>query len=57
MFVGDTIESTVEHIEQYLTEAGDIGNNENLRLKFFLNSLTKNSFTWFTTLAPHSIQH
>jgi len=26
-------------------------------LKFFPNSLTKNAFIWFTTLAPHSIQH
>jgi hypothetical protein len=38
-------------------EARDIANNENSRLKFFPNSLTKNAFTWFTTLAPHSIQH
>ncbi|XP_039683797.1 uncharacterized protein [Medicago truncatula] len=56
-FASDTSESTVEHITHYLTEAGDIANNENLRLKFFANSLTKNAFTWFTKLAPHSIQH
>ena len=55
-FVGDTTESTVEHITRYLTEAGNIANDENLRLKYFPNSLTKNAFTWFTTLAPHSIQ-
>jgi hypothetical protein len=55
-FVGDTSESTVEHISRYLTEAGDIENNENLRLKFFPNSITKNAFTWFITLAQHSIQ-
>jgi UV DNA damage repair endonuclease len=53
----DTSESTVEHIASYLMEAGDIANNENLRLKFFPNSLTKNAFTWFTMLALHSIQH
>jgi len=34
-FAGDTSESTVEHITRYLTKAGDIANNENLRLKFF----------------------
>lgn len=28
-FVGDTSESTVEDITQYLTEAGNIANNEN----------------------------
>jgi len=57
MFVGDTSESTIEHIARYLTEAGDIGNNKNVRIKFFPNSLTKNAFTWFTSLVPHSIQH
>jgi len=54
-FEGDTSESTVEHIARYLTEAGNITNNENLRLKFFPISLTKNAFNWFTTLAPLSI--
>ena len=48
-FAGDTNESIVEHIARYLTEAGDLANDENLRLKFFPNSLTKNAFTWFTT--------
>ena len=56
-FAEDTSESIVEHIARYLTKAGDLENDENLRLKFFPNSLTKNAFTWFTTLAPHSIQH
>jgi hypothetical protein len=55
-FVGDTSESTIEHIARYLTEAGDLANDENLRLKYFRNSLTKNAFTWFTTLSRHSIQ-
>src|ERR1051325_8382995 len=54
-FAGDTNESTVEHIARYLTEVGDIANNENLRIKYFLSSLTKNAFTWFTTLPPGSI--
>ena len=53
-FAGDTSESTVEHIARYLMEAA---NDENLKLKFFPNSRTKNAFTWFTTLAPHLIQH
>ena len=54
-FAGDTNESTVEHIARYLTEAGDIANNEDLRIKYFPSSLTKNAFTWFTTLPPGSI--
>jgi len=54
-FAGETNESTVEHIARYLMEAGDITNNENLKMKYFPSSLTKNAFTWFTTLPPHSI--
>jgi hypothetical protein len=38
-FAGDTSETIVEHIARYLTEAGDIANNENLRLKFFFQIL------------------
>jgi len=53
-FVGETNESTVEHIARYLTKAGDIANNENLKMKYFPSSITKNAFTWFTTLPPHS---
>jgi len=54
-FGEETNESTVEHIARYLIEAGDIPNNENLRMKFFRSSLTKNAFTWYTTLPPGSI--
>jgi len=43
-FARDTNESTVKHIARYLTEVGDLANDENLRLKYFPNSLTKNAF-------------
>ena len=56
-YAGDTSESIVGHIARHLTKAGDLTNDENLRLRFFPNSLTKNAFTWFTTLSPYSIQH
>lgn len=55
-FSGDTSESTVEHVARYLIEAWDIANNENLRIKYFPSSLTKNSFTWFTTLPAKMIR-
>lgn len=32
-----------------------MANNENLRIRYFPISLTKNAFTWFTTLFAHSI--
>ena len=54
-FVGDTSESIVEQVARYLTEIGDIANNENLRMKYIPSSFTKNAFTWFTTLPPHSM--
>ncbi|XP_050890319.1 uncharacterized protein LOC127095712 [Lathyrus oleraceus] len=54
-FVGDTTKSIVEHVVRYLIEAGDMSNNESLRLKFFPSSLTKNAFTWFTILPQNSI--
>ncbi|XP_050895924.1 uncharacterized protein LOC127102621 [Lathyrus oleraceus] len=54
-FSGDTTESIIEHVARYLIEAGEISNNENLRIKYFPSSLTKNAFTWFTTLSQNSI--
>ncbi|XP_050915742.1 uncharacterized protein LOC127130822 [Lathyrus oleraceus] len=55
-FVRDTEESSFEHVARYQTKDGDIANNEDLKLKYFPSSLTKNAFTWFTTLPPQSIQ-
>ncbi|XP_050919037.1 uncharacterized protein LOC127136533 [Lathyrus oleraceus] len=47
-FARDTEESIVEHVAMYQTEAGDIENNEDLKLKYFPSSLTQNAFTWDT---------
>ncbi|XP_057426243.1 uncharacterized protein LOC130719648 [Lotus japonicus] len=52
---GDSGESTVEHVARYQIEAGDLAINENLKMKYSPSSLTKNVFTWFTTLAPRSV--
>ncbi|XP_058726250.1 uncharacterized protein LOC131597576 [Vicia villosa] len=54
-FGGEIGESTVEHIARYLTESGDMANNESLRVKHFPSSLTKAVFTWITTLPPNSV--
>ncbi|XP_016185753.1 uncharacterized protein LOC107627433 [Arachis ipaensis] len=54
-FAGEAGESTVEHIAHYLVELGNLTDNENLRMKFFPASLTKNAFTWFSNLRPSSI--
>ncbi|XP_050916563.1 uncharacterized protein LOC127131690 [Lathyrus oleraceus] len=52
---GESGESTIEHVARYLTESGDLAHNECLRVKNFPSSLTKAAFTWFTSLAPSSI--
>lgn len=54
-FSGDTSESTIKHIAGYLTKVEDIANNENLRIRYFPSSLTKNAFTWFIMLPVNSI--
>ncbi|XP_050896382.1 uncharacterized protein LOC127103145 [Lathyrus oleraceus] len=54
-FGGESGESTIEHVARYLTELGDLAHNECLRVKNFPSSLTKAAFTWFTSLAPSSI--
>ena len=54
-FSGDTSESTIEHVSHYLIEAGEIARNKNLKIKYFPSSLTKNAFTWFTSLPANSV--
>ncbi|XP_050876761.1 uncharacterized protein LOC127080493 [Lathyrus oleraceus] len=54
-FFRDTTESTIKHVARYIIEVGDISNNENLRIKYFPSSLTKNTFTRFRTLPQNSI--
>ena len=55
-FEGDVEESTDKHVSKYQIELGDLVVNKDLRMKYFPNSLTKNVFTWFTTLPSQSIQ-
>lgn len=54
-FSRDTSESTVEHVARYFIEAGEIPNNESLRIKYFPSSLMKNAFMWFTILPTNFI--
>ncbi|XP_016178973.1 uncharacterized protein LOC107621468 [Arachis ipaensis] len=54
-FAGEVGESTTEYVACYLVEIGNLANDENLKMKFFPSSLTKNAFTWFSNLRPNSI--
>ncbi|XP_027368230.1 uncharacterized protein LOC113874205 [Abrus precatorius] len=56
-FVRKSGESTVEHIARYIIKCGDLARNEDLKLKYFLSSLTKEAFAWFTTLPSNSIHN
>lgn len=44
-FAWDINEFTVKHVAMYQLKVEDISNNENLKMKLFLNSLTKDAFT------------
>ncbi|XP_015950364.1 uncharacterized protein LOC107475246 [Arachis duranensis] len=44
-FAGEVGKSTTEHIARYLFEIRNLANDENLKMKFFSSSLTKNAFT------------
>ena len=55
-FAGELEESTVEHVARFTLECGDLAASEALKLKLFPSSLTKEAFSWFTTLAPNSIR-
>jgi len=54
-FIGEIEESKVEYIIRYKIERGYIAMNEYLKMKYFLSSLMKNTFTWSTMLTPKSI--
>ena len=44
-FLGENGEPTVEHIARYTMEIKELANEEYLKMRFFLSSLTKNAFT------------
>ncbi|XP_057747373.1 uncharacterized protein LOC130966576 [Arachis stenosperma] len=54
-FAGEVRESTTDYVARYLVEIGNLANDENLKMKFFPSSLTKNAFTWFSNLRPNLI--
>ena len=55
-FAGEMGESNVEHVARFTLECGDLAASEALKMKLFPSSLTKEAFSWFTTLTPNSIR-
>jgi uncharacterized glyoxalase superfamily metalloenzyme YdcJ len=47
--------TTWEHISQYTAQLGEVGTFNSLKVHLFSLSLTSTSFSWFSSLAPNSI--
>ena len=57
LFSGEGEQLTLEHIGRFVVQCGHIGNNENLRLRLFPNSLTGIAFSWYTNLPANSVHN
>ena len=55
-FSGDDNNAPWEHIDEYILQLGKAGFYEALRIRLFSLSLTRTAFSWFSSLAPNSIQ-
>jgi len=55
-FSGDDNRAPWEHIDQYILQLGEAGFHEALHIRLFSLSLTGTAFSWFSSLAPNSIQ-
>ena len=52
-FNGDDNKCTFEHINQYLAQLGEAGSISELKVRLFSLSLTRTTFSWFSSLAPN----
>jgi hypothetical protein len=48
--------SSIEHVSRYLAQLGMILVSDPLQVRFFLQSLTRPAFGWYTSLGPDSIR-
>ena len=55
-FSGDDNRTPWEHIDQYMLQLGKAGFHDALCISLFSLSLTGTVFSWFSSLAPNSIQ-
>ena len=54
-FSGQGEVSTVEHINRFIMQCGEVAQNDALRVRLFSMSLSGLAFTWFTMLPANSI--
>ncbi|KAK1663277.1 hypothetical protein QYE76_051436 [Lolium multiflorum] len=55
-FSGSDGSSSIEHVSRYLAQLGMISASDELRVRFFAQSLTGSAFGWYTSLPPNSIR-
>jgi hypothetical protein len=55
-FSGSEGSSSIEHVSRYLAQLGMISASDQLRVRFFAQSLTGSAFGWYTSLPPDSIR-
>ncbi|KAK1605789.1 hypothetical protein QYE76_029462 [Lolium multiflorum] len=51
-FNGSDGSSSIEHVSRYLAQLGTISAADELRVRFFAQSLTGSAFGWYTSLPP-----
>ena len=54
-FSGQGDISTVEHVNRFIMQCGEAGNQDALRVRLFSMSLSGSAFAWFTSLPANSI--
>ncbi|KAK1663180.1 hypothetical protein QYE76_051339 [Lolium multiflorum] len=55
-FSGSEGSSSIEHVSRYLAQLGMVSVSDQLRVRFFSQSLTGPAFGWYTSLPPNSVQ-
>ncbi|KAK1601147.1 hypothetical protein QYE76_017667 [Lolium multiflorum] len=55
-FSGSDGSSSIEHVSRYLAQLGMISASDELRVRYFSQSLTGSAFGWYTSLPPNSVR-
>ncbi|KAK1687135.1 hypothetical protein QYE76_047983 [Lolium multiflorum] len=55
-FSGSEGTSSIEHVSRYLAQLGMVSASDQLRVRFFSQSLTGPAFGWYTSLPPDSVR-
>ncbi|KAK1662059.1 hypothetical protein QYE76_050218 [Lolium multiflorum] len=55
-FSGSEGSSSIEHVSRYLAQLGMVSASDQLRVRFFAQSLTGPAFGWYTSLPPDSVR-